>query len=394
MEERLKEILARKAEIRKLLESDEDVNLDEIKTELDALETEEKALNEKAEAEEKKEEQEAEERKAVAEKIKSGEIKPTERKEEMEKKYTLASPEYRSAWAKTLMGIKLTDEEERALGDAVTTTATTYVAATAQVSGINNGGLYIPTSVREDLMKLIELQSPFYADCTKLGVAGDIDLPYLASADDAEWYVEGTDTKNEGQEHKNIHLTGWELAKDIVVTWKVEAMAIDSFINYLLAEASQKMGKAICNAALYGTGTNQPTGATVGLTAVTTGDDPFERIKNVKATLTEENLVGAKAYISPAVADDITFYKDENGNYPYLAGLPRIANLPVEVDPFLKNKDILIGNPKMYVMNFQIPVRFDRESTVKGRKTTYGAYTIADGKAKAACFALGSVASL
>ena len=52
--------------------------------------------------------------------------------EEMEeRKFTIADKEYRSAWAKKLMGLsedKFTDEEKRALGDAVTTTATTKPA--------------------------------------------------------------------------------------------------------------------------------------------------------------------------------------------------------------------------------------------------------------------------
>ena len=41
-----------------------------------------------------------------------------------ERKFTTADKEYRSAWAKTLMGVKLDETEERALGDAIGTTAT------------------------------------------------------------------------------------------------------------------------------------------------------------------------------------------------------------------------------------------------------------------------------
>ena len=56
-------------------------------------------------------------------------------------KDVLASEEYRSAWAKTLMNRSDLDEKEtRALGDAVTTTATTYVQSAEGTQGINNGG--------------------------------------------------------------------------------------------------------------------------------------------------------------------------------------------------------------------------------------------------------------
>ena len=57
-------------------------------------------------------------------------------------------------------------------------------------------------------MKIVEELSPIYRDVTKLNVNGNVDLPYLFAADDAEWYAEVTTTKNEGQEYKNLKLTG------------------------------------------------------------------------------------------------------------------------------------------------------------------------------------------
>ena len=45
-----------------------------------------------------------------------------------------------------------TEAEERALGDAITTTATTFVESNTSTQGINNGGLFIPTSVRLDML--------------------------------------------------------------------------------------------------------------------------------------------------------------------------------------------------------------------------------------------------
>ena len=211
-------------------------------------------------------------------------LTPIERKEENkmeERKFTIADKEYRSAWAKKLMGLsedKFTADEKRALGDAVTTTATTYVAATANTQGINNGGLFIPTDVRMEIMELIDQMSPFYRDIRKLQVNGNVDLPYLFSADDAEWYTELTDTKNEGSEYRNLQLTGWELAKDVVVTWKLEEMAVESFITFIIEELAHKMGVALINAVIYGNGVSKPTGVLNGLTAVTTGETPIDNI--------------------------------------------------------------------------------------------------------------------
>ena len=319
--------------------------------------------------------------------------------EEMEeRKFTIADKEYRSAWAKKLMGLsedKFTDDEKRALGDAVTTTATTFVASTADTQGINNGGLFIPTSVRMDLMELISQESPIFRDARKLQVSGNVDLPYLFAADDANWYTELTDTTNEGMEFKNMQLTGWELAKDIVITWKLEEMAVESFISFILEELKNKMGKAIINAVIYGDGSNKPTGVTNGLVPITPeqNDTAIDRVLKVFKGLSDEARIGAKVYISNDVNLDIVSYKDNNGNYPFLAGVPSVKGFTIEVDPYLRNKDILAGNMKNYIFNEVTPMRVDKETTVKGRKTLYGGYGIYDGKARPGYFKLGQDSS-
>ena len=311
---------------------------------------------------------------------------------EEKRKYTIADKEYRTAWAKKLMGLsedKFTEEEKRALGDAVTTTATEYVASTADTQGINNGGLFIPTSVREEFMERISEASPFFGAIRKLQVAGNIDLPYLDTADDAKWYTELTETENEGQKYASIQLTGWELAKDIVITWKLEEMAVNSFIDFILDELYEKMGVALIEAVLYGNGTNKPRGVTNGLNAITSGDTPIDTIIATYKALSRKARIGAKAYISTDVNIEICGYKDLNGNYPFLQGLATNKLVPIEVDPFLHDNDIVVGNARNYILNEVTQTRVERERTVKGRKTTFGGYAIVDGAAKPGAFAYG-----
>jgi len=382
---RLQEIEARKSEIKASLENLKNVEeVRKLNEEIDALNTEERELKE------------AEERNKIAQKLeeKSLEAKEIEIKEERkmnEKKFNLSSPEYRSAWAKKMMGLsddKFTEDEKRALGDAVTTISTEFVASSESTQGINNGGLFIPTSVRSDLMELISKQSPIFNDIRKLQVAGNIELPYLFSSDDAEWYAELEDTKNEGMEFRNMQLTGWELAKDIVITWKLEEMAVDSFIAFILDELANKMGKALVNAVIYGDGQNKPTGITNGLTAIATGDNAIERVLNAYRGLSEDARIGAKVYISTETNLDIISYKDNNGNYPFLAGVPSVSGFSIVVDPYLKGDDIVSGNMRNYILNEVVAPRVDKERTVKGRKTTYGGYAIYDGKARPDYFTL------
>lgn len=412
--ERLEEIKARKLELRELLEDEtKEVNLEEVEKEISELKAEEDSINADLEAAAKeeeakeaakekeqaavaeKEESKAEERRNAAKDIESRKITGTKiEKEErnMNEQFGVSSKEYRSAWAKKLMGLsedKFTEEEKRALGDAVTTTATTFVAATADANGVNNGGLLIPTSVREEILEIIEKESPIFRDIRKLQVNGNIDLPYLYAADDSAWYAETVQTANEGIEFKNLQLTGWELAKDIVVTWKLEEMAVDSFIKFIIDELANKMGKALVNAVIYGDGSSKPTGMTNGLTAVTTGDTPLDTILNTYKSLSDDAKVGAKIYVSTNCNIALVGYKNQEGNYPFMAGVPATAFGGIEVDPFLSNYDIVVGNPRNYILNEQTPVRIDRESTIKGRKVTYGGYAVVDGKPKPGAFAYG-----
>lgn len=314
--------------------------------------------------------------------------------EEMEeRKFTIASPEYRSAWAKKMMGVKLDEVEERALGDAIGTTATTFVEADADHNGVNNLGLLIPESLRLDFLKIAEKVSPIYRDIRKLNINGNVDFPYLFGADDAEWYAETSTTKNEGQEYKNIKLTGHELAKAIEITWKAEAMTIEGFISFLLDELNEKMNKALINAVIYGNGSGKPTGITNGLVAKT-NTNAIDLIKECLGSLSTENRVGAKVYVASDVADEIAFYKDENGNYPYLvAGLGRAGGATIEADPFLSAGDIVVGNAQNYILNFNEGLRVDKEVKVQPRRVVYGGYLIADGNKKPNAFVYGQVTS-
>ena len=393
IEERKKE-LAGKIQDAKSIEE-----LEELRNSVDALNNEIPDDEEKVEekVEEKIEEEKVEEKPVVTcscqdernlIRVGTEEIVPIGNfKEERKMTNSKYSAETR-AWAKQCLGRTDFDEEEkRALGDAVTTTATTFVAADADHNGVNNGGLFIPKEVRMELMEQIDEMSPFFRDIRKISVNGNVDLPYLYAGDDANWYAELNCTVNEGNEYRNLQLTGWELAKDVVLTWKVEDMTVDSFVTFVIEELVHKMGTALIHAVIYGDGSSKPTGAIYNLSPVTTGDTPIDVIVNAYASLAEKFRRGAKVYVSTSVKMALVGYKDQNGNYPFLQGINGTDLFAIETDPFLENNDIIVGNPRRYILNEVTPLRVDWERTVKCRQTRYGAYGIYDGKPQPSAFA-------
>lgn len=292
------------------------------------------------------------------------------------------------AFAKKCLGrTDFTEEEQRALGDAVGTTATTFVQSAGGTQGINNAGLFVPKSIVLALEERAENESPIWRDVRKLRVRGNVDVPYLYAGDDAAWYAELANTANEGDEYKAITLVGRELAKNIEITWKVDQMTPEGFIDFIIDELYEKMFKAKVTAIVYGTGSgyNQPTGLTNGLSPVTTGDTPIDTIADAKATLSDKAKKGARVYVSPAVADAIRYYKATDGHYPYLLGLPA----GIEEDPYLQNNDIVVGNMRNYVWNEQEEIRLDVAINMPKRTVIYGTYQVCDGGAKVGAFAYG-----
>lgn len=312
-------------------------------------------------------------------------------KKEERKKFDRFSPEYRSAWAKTMMGLELNEIEKRAIGDAIGTTSNEFVASSAEIEGVNNLGLFIPGSIETSLLERAENESPIFRDIRKLHVNGNIELPYLFAADDASWVSEKVETPNEGQEYKELKLTGYELAKDVVITWKSDAMTVDGFIDFIVDEIYEKMYKAKVLAVIYGNGQGKPTGATNGVKAVT-ANTAIETIRVVLKSMSKDAKKGAKIYVSSTIAEEMTFYKDNNGNYPYLiSGLKGTEKGKIEEDPYLNDGDILVGNMRNYIFNENEPIALSKEKATKGRKVTYGGYQIVDGMGRPGYFGYGKM---
>lgn len=356
--------------------------------ELEKLENEVRALNE----ERAQLKDAAEKRAAILNGIAGGNnksvqtvAKPAEEKR-MTREEALASKEYRSYWAKTLMCRNdFTEAEKRAAGVALTTTATTYVEASASADGVNNGGLFIPTDVNMALMTALSEISPIFRDMAKTDVPGLIKFPYKVSATKAEIQKEGVPNKDGQIEWAELTLTAYEVSETIRVSWKLEKMAVDSFITYITTELVEQCRLAFIEHGIYGTGSNDVTGLVVGAVETTyTAGEELEGIATLIAALPREYRAGAKLYISESVSLAIAFAKDPEGRYLHNpingTAISSIAKYTVEVDPHLKDGDIVFGNlGRNYRFNTNEPVSITKDVSGKARINDYTAYAIIGG---------------
>lgn len=391
----LKEIETKKAELRNK------INDAKSEEELEELRKQAEELNKEVPAEENDGTITHEEERALIADTQNLEQRKVEivgtlakREERKVKEFTkfnvLKSDEYRSAWAKRLMckpESNFTEDEKRALGVALTTTATTYTAPSGDADGVNNGGLFIPETVSMEILREIELESPFLRDIAKTYIRGLITFPYKKQGSGSEWGAEGTDNKLESDEWGELTFAQMELTKTIRITWKLEAMAVEDFINYIVSEVAREMREELADKPFYGTGVKEIAGISLSGNNISaeyeTTTTSLEAIKAGLALLPKRKRTGAKIYIAEDLALDIAFLKDDNGMYinnPVNGvGIESIAKYRVEVDPFLKDGDFVIGNPIWYKMNFNEGISVTKDIIGRSRVNDYTGYCVVGG---------------
>lgn len=373
---RLAEIRARKAELRKQLESAQDVNLDEIEAELRNLD---------------KEQGDIERRQAICDGLASGTLEgnevpnPTNEQRNNEPRFTretvLSTPEYRSAWAKTLMRRALTPIEERALETALTTTDTTYAAPSANADGINNGGLFIPTEINTALVEAISLVSPIFRDAARTAVPGLLKFPYKETASGAKNKKETEKSPDGSIKWAELTLGLSEIAETIRVSWRLEAMAVEQFISYITAELIEQVQDKAVTDLIYGTGTEQMKGATLNAVSHTYTGSVLDAIGGAIGKAGKKQKIGAKLYVAQSIVEEIAFSKDDNGQYIFTpinnVGVNSIATYKVEVDPYLNDGDFIFGNLGRYLrLNIVEDVSVTKDSSGKSRTNDYTAFAL------------------
>lgn len=233
-ETRLKEIEARKAEIRSLLEdTSKDVNLDEINKELDSLNKEQSSIEERAK---------------IARSLETGEETPDrvekvpaiEETEERKGKDNM-NKEYRSAYLKHLRGAEMTEAEKRAF----------------TVSG---AGSVIPVETANEIIKKLKDQAPLLNEITLLNVKGNVKFAVEGVKTDAAKHTENASINADGDTLVTVSLNGYEVTKKVQVSDSVMTMSNDAFEDWLTSMIAEMLADKICTLIIKGSGTDEATG--------------------------------------------------------------------------------------------------------------------------------------
>lgn len=300
------------------------------------------------------------------------------------------SKAYENAWAKMMMGQRLSDEEQSVvtMTNAALTTVTT--------------GVVVPTTVAEGIWDLIEEEHPIWADAQKTFVNGNYTMVVSSASSDAAWYDEATSTADGSETLVAVNLVGCELARAITVSWKLREMAIADFIPFIQRKLAKKIGAALAYGVAKGKGQPgvgdtfkpEPKGIITALKAETSTPQVFTYNTG---ELAYSNLTGARAVIkagsnelawyanAKTIWDELANVVDQNGRPimiadPSAAGIQRIFGIPVKQEDALADGEILLSAPGVgYIANVNKDMSIVTEEHAKARTADYCAYAIVDG---------------
>ena len=271
MEKRLKEIAARKVELRAALDA-ENADLDAIEKEIGELDAEERGIQKKME---------------IAGKLNTGELrgnpvpgyKPLPAAPEKREVGT-DSLEYRKAFMEYVLRGTEIPMELRA--DAVT--ATTDV------------GSVIPETVLNTIIEKIEAAGMILPLVTRTAYKGGVKIPTSSVKPTASWVNEGAGSDKQKKTTSYVDFGYFKLRCAVASTLEVDTMALSAFEAKLIQNVTEAMLKALEQAIISGAGTASPKGILAETPATgqaLTGTPIYAKLVEAEGVLPLEYETGA-----------------------------------------------------------------------------------------------------
>ena len=361
MIKRLKEIEARKLEIRALLEKGETADLDALEKELGDLETEEKQIKQ---------------RQQLIEKINAGNIPasafPNPQAEQ--RQATDSEKEYRSAFFKNLMGKELNDAEKRAF-------------ASSGVSGA------IPEQTANQIIAKLKQLAPMLSEITLFNFPGAVKFAVQGTKNAATKHTENADIDDSEDTLVTISLGAYEITKILKVSETAKMMTVNGFETWLVENLSTSVAEKIDDYIINGSGSSEPKGIAYAASWVNNTNArqwagaslAVADIHAAIALLAGRYDKGAKFFMSKktfwnnvaALRDDskAPIVKEANGKY-------FIYGYEVAFDDNVANGVIYLGNAKMIYGNLgeNINVKSDEHAGFTSASIVYRGLAIFDCK--------------
>jgi len=317
-----------------------------------------------------------------------------EEKKTFEGDDVVATPEYRSAFYKTLMGRKLNDNEQAAF-KAVTEQRANAFTASSDVAAA------IPTQTLNQVISKARTMGGLLAEARAFHMPSNIAIPIGTPSSNASWHVEGATVETEKVTLASVTFGGYELIKIFSISAKVKTMTINAFESYLVDELTACVMGTINAALISGTGSGQGTGLESGITWTTSGATQnavqiaanasftYAKVVETVALLKRGYSQGAKWAMNNKTLYNVFYGMQDTTNRPIFIADPKnesvgkILGFDVVIDDNIADNTAYLGNYSKYLgynMPMGISIESSRESSFKSGLIDYRAMAIADCK--------------
>ena len=305
-----------------------------------------------------------------------------------------ATPEYRSAFYKTLMGRKLTDNEQAAF-NAVVEKRTDAYSTSSEVAAV------IPTQTLNQVISKARTMGGLIAEARAFHMPTKISIPIATPSSNASWHTEGAAVDTEEPSITNVTFDGYEILKIFSISVKVKTMTINAFESYLADELTACVMGTINAALVSGTGSGQGSGletitwvetagSTQNAVEVAHGSDvAYSDVVATAALLKRGYAQGAKWAMNNKTLYTV-FYGmvDDNGRPVFIAdpkneGVGKILGFDVVIDDNIADDAAYLGAYSKYLgynMPMGITLDSSKDSSFKSGRIDYRAMAIADCK--------------
>lgn len=376
----IEEIETRASEIKLMVETDPEADISVLSVEVDGL----KQAKENKEA--KVDEQE--ERSRLSSILNFNPITGTSvnkgEKETMNEN-VIATPEYRSAFLKTMLGRELNKDEQRAMNQMQ------MEQRAANTSG--DVGAVLPTETLNEVIRKARDEGGLLAEARSFNMPANIALPIGNALSKAEWHTEGTTVEGEQAQLTSVKFENNELVKVFSISNKVAKTSISAFEQYITDELVASIMEALGQSLASGNGTAGQGqglgGVTITNTATLSATPKYTEFTAAIAQLKRGYAKGAKFAMNNATLFNKVYGVVDNNNRPIFIqdaqneAVGKILGYPVVIDDFIEDDVIYFGNFSQhlgYNLVDGISLEKSTESSFKQNLVDYKASAVADTK--------------
>lgn len=306
-----------------------------------------------------------------------------------------ASAEYRSAFFKNLLGHQLNAHEEAAFKRAMAIAE----KRTSEFNTVSNAAAVLPTATLNEVIKKARTMGGLLPVCRGFNLPTNISVPVGTPASKASWHQEGQAVDSEKATVTTVSFNGYEILKVFSISAAAKRMSIDAFERYIIDELNACVMECIADALVNGTGSGQGTGLE-SITWTATGNNKnaveyangstpdYADFVATMALLKRGYNQGAKWAMNNATLYTHVYGVVDQNNRPIFIADPKnesigyILGREVVIDDNIADGDIYLGNFNYMGYNLAegIVIEVSRESSFRSGLIDYRAMAIADCK--------------